>query len=72
MNGLTRYETARSALAETRSIDEVKDIHDKAEARRAYGRMANDTQLEMDAAELRLRAERRLGIMIDAEKKSAA
>jgi hypothetical protein len=31
---------------------------------RAYARMANDTQLEMDAAELRLRAERRLGIRL--------
>jgi hypothetical protein len=31
---------------------------------RAYARMANDTQLEMDAAEPRLRAERRLGIML--------
>ncbi len=67
---LTRYEAARAALAECRSIDEVKDIHDKAEAMRAYGRMANDTQLEMDAAELRLRAERRLGIMITAEKQA--
>lgn len=70
MTQLTRYETARSALAEARSIDEVKDIHDKSEAMRAYGRMAKDTQLEMDASELRLRAERRLGMMIDAEKQA--
>jgi N6-adenosine-specific RNA methylase IME4 len=70
MTGLVRYETARAALAECRRVDEVKDICDKAEAMRAYGRMANDVTLEMDAADLRLRAERRLGIMV-AEHKQA-
>jgi hypothetical protein len=54
----------RPALAECRTIDEVKDLHDKAEAMRAYGRMANDVQLEIDASEIRLRAERRLGQML--------
>ena len=37
-------------------MDDVKDIRNKAEAMCAYARMAKDKQLEIDAAEIRARA----------------
>jgi hypothetical protein len=48
--------------------DEAKDIRDKAEAMRAYARQAKNKDLEVDAAEIRIRAERRLGELIRAQK----
>jgi N6-adenosine-specific RNA methylase IME4 len=67
---ITRYDAARQALAEARSFDEVLDIRDKAEAVRAYARMAKDQQLELDAAEIRIRAIRRIGEMIATQPKA--
>ncbi|MET3790684.1 hypothetical protein [Aquamicrobium terrae] len=61
---LVRYDAACRALAEAKSVDDVKDIRDRSEAMRAYARQAKNKQLEVDAAEIRIRAERRLGEMI--------
>jgi hypothetical protein len=64
---LTRLETACRLLAEARSLDEVKTIRDVAEAARVYAR---EVQLGLealnDAAEIKLRAERRLGELLAA------
>jgi hypothetical protein len=68
VNQLVRYEQAVRALAACKAVDEVKSWADKAAAMQAYGRMAKDKTMEVDAAEIRIRAERRLGEMIVAQK----
>lgn len=70
MTKLVRYEAMKSAIAAALTVDEVKDIRDKSEAMRAYARQAKDVQLELDAAEFRIRSEQRLGKLMAA--KSAA
>jgi hypothetical protein len=53
---------ARRSLAEARSIDEVKDIRDKAEAMRLYLRQRDESlEAQNAAAEIKLWAERRAG-----------
>jgi hypothetical protein len=67
-NELVKYEAAKHALSVAKSVDEVKNIHDVSAAMKAYAVQAQDRQLEIDASEIRIRAERRLGEMIKAQK----
>lgn len=58
---LMKYDQACRAVAEAKTLDEARSIKDQAEGLRAYARQANNRQLEIDAAEIRVRAERKVG-----------
>ena len=62
---LMQYDAACKAVAAAKSVDEVKDIRDKSEAMRAYAKQAKNKQLEVDASEIRFRAERRIGELME-------
>lgn len=67
---LLRYDAACRAVADAKSVDEVKEVRDRSEAIRVYARQASNRDLEIDAAEIRFRAERRLGEMIQQQKET--
>lgn len=67
---LVRYDAACKALAEAKAVDEVKKIRDVAEAMRAYAKQAKNKWLEIDAAEIRFRAERRIGELMSSQRET--
>ena len=77
MGDLVRWDAARMAvldarrgLAEANVSDEVQAIGSVGEAMRAYGAVTNDKNIEIDGAEIRIRAERRLGELLIAQKET--
>ena len=63
---LALIDSGRKALAEASTMVEVKDVRDKAEAIRAYARQQSDSlYAQNSAAELKLRAERKLGQLVE-------
>jgi N6-adenosine-specific RNA methylase IME4 len=62
---LVHFTQARQALQKAKTIDEVKDIRDKAERLRLYLKQSKESlEMQNDAAEIGLRAERRAGEML--------
>jgi hypothetical protein len=70
MSALAKYDAACVAIAECKAVDEAKHIRDHSEAMRAYAKQVGNKQLEADAWEIRLRAERRIGELIEEQKKT--
>ena len=71
VGGLGYYDEACRAVAAAKDVDEAKDIHDKADALRVYARQANNLELEIAAAAIRIRAERQIGVILIAQKETA-
>jgi len=62
---LIKWNNAKKAIAECKTIDEIKSIRDRAEAMRAYAKQAKESLLvQNDLCEIKLRAERRAGEML--------
>lgn len=64
MSALALYDAMVTAITECARVDEVKDIRDKAAALEAYYRQARNLEAEREAANVRLRAERRAGELL--------
>jgi phage N-6-adenine-methyltransferase len=65
MNSLAKLDKATQMLAEAKSLDEVKEIMDIAEAARTYARAAKlGLDAQNHAAEVKIRAERKAGDLL--------
>jgi hypothetical protein len=67
---LIKYEAARRAVAEARSVDEVKAIKNLAERAQLHARQVKDTEMMDAATDIQMRAKRRLGEVIIEQKKT--
>ena len=71
LTGLVKFDEARRAIEAASSIDEVKNIRDKAEAMRAYAKQAHlSLGMQNQCAEIRIRCERRGGEILKETTKS--
>ncbi len=70
MTELVRYEAARRRSPRHSPSTRSLEIRDHAEAMRHAARIAKDRDLEIKAAQIRFRADRRLGELIKAQKET--
>ncbi len=68
--GLMRYDAMIAAIEECYSVDEVKEIRDRARALEVYAAQALNLGAERHAAQIRIRAERRTGEILKEMKES--
>lgn len=62
---LTKWNNARRAIEQCKTVDEIKDIRDRAAALKLYAKQAGETlQVQNDIAEIKLRAERKAGELL--------
>ena len=62
---LVMLDTAKASLASLNRVDAVKDLRDKAQAIQAYMKQSGDSlELQNSAAEVKIRAERRIGELL--------
>lgn len=64
MSTILKYDAACRAIAEAKTVDEVREWIDKAAAVREYGRRIKNRKLELDALEIRVQAKRRRGELL--------
>ena len=64
------FTQAKQQIAQAETIDQVNDIRKKAMALAAYALQANKRQLKEEAEAIRMMAERRIGQMMQEQKKT--
>ena len=69
-NELIRYDAACKAITAAKAVDEALTIRNSADALRAYARQAKNKGAEVDMAEIRIRAERRVGELMTAQRET--
>lgn len=64
-NQLVHFNKARNALIKASTIDEIKDVRDKAEALRLYTKQQGESlEMQNQCAEIKIRAERKAGELL--------
>jgi 16S rRNA G966 N2-methylase RsmD len=64
MSELILYDKMKLAIEKCHSIDEIKNIRDRAEALRQYAKVAGDSEATNKCAAIKIRAERRAGELL--------